>query len=149
MAKAKSPSFRGLKSASPSASLRATKSSAKTNTRCEIALRRALWKSGYKYRLHCDLPGTPDIVFRKFRTVVFCDGDYWHGRNLRDRLIALRKGHNAEYWVAKIANNVKRDRATNEALRAKGWKVIRVWETDILRNAEETAKRIINQLTST
>jgi DNA mismatch endonuclease (patch repair protein) len=80
------------------------------------------------------LPGRPDIVFPRRRVVVFCDGDFWHGRQLRRRLKRLAKGHNAQYWVAKVQRNVERDRKQQAELERAGWLVLRYWETDILRD---------------
>jgi len=129
------PSFCGLSPASPAARRAAQGSSKKSNTTCELVLRRALWASGFRYRLSwLGLPGKPDIILSRYKIVVFCDGDFWHGRGLSGRLARLARGHNAPYWVEKIRGNVARDRATTTRLRAAGWRVIRVWEGDILRN---------------
>lgn len=127
------PSFSGLAPASKRATTAARGASAKTNTRCELVLRRQLWRRGLRYRLHhYGLPGRPDIIFPKHRVVVFCDGDFWHGQDLEARLARLASGHNAPYWVAKIRSNVERDRAVTARLEATGWRVLRLWETDIL-----------------
>lgn len=143
------PSFSGLQPASPRSSRAAKGASAKGNTRCELALRRELWRRGYRYRLHVPgLPGRPDIVFARHGLVVFCDGDFWHGRNLDARLEKLAKGHNASYWVAKVRRNVARDRETSSALKVEGWFVLRLWETDVLRAPGESANRIAELLAS-
>src|ERR1700682_2694340 len=103
------PSFAGLHPASDSASTAARGASAKTNTRCELVLRRELWRRGVRYRLlHPGLLGRPDIVFPKRGLVIFCDGDFWHGRDLEARLAKLARGHNASYWIAKVRQNVER-----------------------------------------
>lgn len=88
------------------------------------------------------LPGRPDIVFPSARVAVFCDGDFWHGRDLAQRLERLRGGHNAPYWVTKIEANVQRDQRRNEALRDAGWRVLRFWETDINRDVEAVADEV-------
>lgn len=116
------------------------------NTRPEIALRRALWAAGLRYRLHVALVGRPDICFRSARVVVFCDGDFWHGRNWRARSRTLARGANAHYWLAKIAGNMKRDRRVTHQLRAEGWTVLRLWETDILADPNavcQIVKRVV------
>jgi DNA mismatch endonuclease, patch repair protein len=137
------PSFSGLQPASESASTAARGASRKTNTRCELALRRELWRRGFRYRLHVPgLPGRPDIVFPRHRLAIFCDGDFWHGRDLERRLAKLAKGHNGTYWVAKVQRNVARDRENDGALEAAGWTVVRFWETDVLRSPRETADRV-------
>jgi DNA mismatch endonuclease (patch repair protein) len=87
-------------------------------------------------------------VFARCRVVVFCDGDFWHGRDLEERCRKLERGHNAVYWVAKIRRNVARDRQQMEALRRDGWKVIRIWEKDILSNVEKQAGIVERMLCS-
>lgn len=74
--------------------------------------------------------------------MVFCDGDFWHGRNLTARLERLARGHNADYWVAKIRANVARDRANTNALTNLGWTVIRIWEKDIARSPGKAAEKV-------
>lgn len=141
------PSFAGLRPASESASTAARGASAKTNTRCELVLRRELWRRGLRYRLHVPgLPGRPDVVFPRHRVVVFCDGDFWHGRDLENRVRKLARGHNGSYWVAKVRRNVARDRETDRALEGAGWVVVRVWETDVLRAPRESANRVAELL---
>lgn len=94
------------------------------------------------------MPGKPDIVFARARVVVFCDGDFWHGRELEARLEKLARGHNAPYWIAKIQNNVLRDRRNNLTLAREGWFVVRVWESEIVANAVAVASRIGKILTA-
>jgi DNA mismatch endonuclease (patch repair protein) len=97
------------------------------NTQAELALRRELFRLGLRYRIHApDLPGRPDIVFRGRRVAVFVDGDFWHGRRFDDWAHKL-----SEPWRAKIARNRARDAASNAALKALGWAVVRVWEKDL------------------
>jgi DNA mismatch endonuclease (patch repair protein) len=115
----------------------------KSDTRCELALRRELWRRGLRYRLQPPgLPGRPDIVFYGCRVAVFCDGDFWHGRDLETRLAKLARGHNAGYWVAKVTRNLERDREITFALEAAGWVVLRLWETDVLKDPAKIADRI-------
>ena len=138
------PSFDRLRPASEKASAAARGASTKANTRCELVLRRELWRRGLRYRLHHPgLPGRPDIVFIKHRVVVFCDGDFWHGRDLNSRLAKLAGGHNATYWLAKLERNVERDRRQTGALEASGWMVLRFWETDVLCQVGNVADQII------
>src|SRR6266446_6323651 len=101
------PSYKGLRPASAHATMAARGSSKKTNTRCEVALRRALWAAGFRYRKNVsDLPGRPDIVFLRARIAVFCDGDFWHGRDWESRRQKLGRGTNSAYWLAKIQANI-------------------------------------------
>lgn len=129
-----SPSFKGLSPASLSSSL-AMGANRSRNTRAELALRHALWRMGMRYRLHSpSVPGRPDLVFCGPRTVVFCDGDFWHGRDWPIRAQRLSGGSNAAYWTAKIARNMRRDEATDKTLIGQGWLVLHLWETDILQD---------------
>lgn len=112
----------------------------------EMLLRKSLWQDGFRFRVHYKkLPGKPDIAFTKAKVAIFCDGDYWHGHNwalrgyvdLEDEL-----SHYSEFWANKIRANVTRDERVNEELHQLGWKVVRIWESDILKDAE-ACKRLI------
>ena len=137
------PNYSTLVPASAHASSAARGSSKKQDTRCEVVLRKALTALGLRYRIVApDLPGRPDIVFRGARVAIFCDGDFWHGRDLESRLAKLKRGHNAPYWVAKIRGNVDRDARSTAALEADGWLVLRYWEKDIHASASKIAAAI-------
>lgn len=143
-----SPRFEGLRPRNQAAS-RVGAANRRRNTKPEILLRRALWAAGVRYRLHVPgLPGRPDIVVRHARLVIFCDGDFWHGRNRKQRKARLMAGWNAAYWSAKIERNRARDRAQDRSLRRAGWTVIRIWETDVLRNAAAAAAQVLSALDS-
>ena len=108
------------------------------NTRSEIALRKALWHQGLRFRVNYKgLPGKPDIVFTKAKVAVFCDGDYWHGHNwalrgLKD-LDEELAGY-SEFWANKIRKNIRRDEEVNRKLAEMGWHVVRIWESEIKAN---------------
>lgn len=139
----KPTSFRERFPSSPLASRLARASSRKSDTRPERLLRKVLWSRGLRYRKSCnDLPGKPDLVFRSARVAVFCDGDFWHGRDWAGRKVKLAKGSNPDYWVAKIERNRERDRQVNRVLQGEGWTVLRFWETDIVRNPDKVAELI-------
>lgn len=141
------PSYTGLRPASANASSASRGTSAKTDTRCELLLRHELWRTGLRYRLHvAGLPGRPDVVFPCHRVVVFCDGDFWHGRDLEARVAKLERGHNAAYWVAKIRRNVERDRRQDQALTTAGWHVLRLWEGDIVRDVDSQVAIVVDAL---
>ena len=96
------------------------------NTKPEIVLRRALFSRGLRYRLHVKrLPGTPDLVFPKYRAVVFVHGCFWHGHDCR---LFVVPATNREFWVQKIDGNRSRDEQAIRALRGMGWRVMTVWE---------------------
>src|SRR5687767_6641593 len=102
------PSFRQFKSSSATASRVMARNTAR-NTRCETLLFSALRRAGLRFRKHVrDLPGKPDVVCMEDRAVVFCDGDFWHGRQWRARRKKLAQGANSDYWIAKIESNIRR-----------------------------------------
>ncbi len=102
------------------------------DTKPELLVRRWLHGRGLRFRLHrADLPGKPDIVLPRHRTVVFVHGCFWHSHPGCKR--AALPAANREYWEAKIARNVRRDRRNARALRAAGWSVITLWECKIRR----------------
>jgi DNA mismatch endonuclease (patch repair protein) len=137
-----SPSFSGLRPGSDAAS-RTKQRNKKAGTKAEVALRRALWRRGLRYRLNLrDLPGNPDMAFCRQRVAVFVDGDFWHGRDWEQRKARLRSSNNSAYWIAKIAYNRERDQRNNAVLADLGWRVLRLWETDILENTERAAGQV-------
>ena len=83
------------------------------------------------------LPGTPDIVLTKYRIVIFCDGDFFHGKNWNSLKESLKKCNNSSYWISKIGYNIERDGQIDNMLLEKGWTVIRFWETDIKNNLDK------------
>ena len=104
------------------------------DSKAEVLLRATLWQAGYRYRKHYNkLPGTPDIVLVKYKVAIFCDGDFWHGRNWEQRKNDFKS--NKEFWIAKIERNMQRDREKDEALRTMGWLPVHFWEKDILKNS--------------
>jgi DNA mismatch endonuclease, patch repair protein len=140
---AEAPSFRGLVPASQRTSTIARASSHKSGTECELLLRRALRDKRLRYRIrYQSLPGKPDLIFPKARVIVFCDGDFWHGRHLKKRLSSLRRGHNGHYWTDKISYNVAKDRKQDRAFKNAGWIVLRFWETDIYQAPQQIAGKV-------
>ncbi len=96
----------------------------------EMIVRRFLLSKGLRYRVNCrKLPGSPDIVLRKYKTVVFIDGCFWHGHQ-GCKYYRLPKT-NVDFWRQKIAMNIARDYSNNVDLQLAGWRVIRIWECGI------------------
>lgn len=80
------------------------------DTKIEIMLRKALWNRGYRYRKnYTKLPGKPDIVLTQYKIVIFCDGEFFHGKDWAVLKPRLEKGNNGEFWISKISRNMKRD----------------------------------------
>jgi DNA mismatch endonuclease, patch repair protein len=144
--KRRTPSYKGLWPASTKASRIASAASKKKDTRPERLLRVALEDAGLNHEVDVvALPGRPDVVIPTARLAVFCDGDFWHGRNLQRRLAKLRAGHNASYWISKIRANVSRDRRVKKQLTKLGWSVIRLWEGDVRAAPNRAAARVLRE----
>jgi DNA mismatch endonuclease (patch repair protein) len=130
------PSYKQFSPASAAAS-RAKRANRSEGGRAEQLLRQTLWREGLRFRKHVQgLPGRPDVVFLRPKLCVFCDGDFWHGRNWPELREQLQRGANAEYWEAKIGRNIERDREQTRLLQSMGWRVLRLWETDVMSDPD-------------
>lgn len=141
-------SFAGYRATSPAASQRMKLNTARGGV-AERLLRSRLRSRLPDTRIQSNvrqLPGKPDIVIPSARVCVFCDGDFWHGRRWSHLSQALAARANSGYWIAKIERNRTRDRAQTRKLRAGGWRVVRVWETDVLRNPDGIVEGIVRAL---
>ncbi len=115
------------------------------DTKPELKLRKALWNLGFRYRKNVKkLPGTPDIVFRKAKLVVFVDGEFWHGFDWEMKKLKIKT--NRDFWIPKIERNMQRDAENNTLLSEKGWKVMRFWEKETKSNLEGCIYQVINYL---
>jgi len=111
------------------------------NTSIEILLRKALWHAGIRYRKNYKkLPGSPDIAITKHKIAIFCDGEFWHGKNW-----AKREGNiktNRDYWVSKIERNIMRDNKNEKELESMGWVVLRFWGNEITKKLDECVNEV-------
>jgi DNA mismatch endonuclease (patch repair protein) len=115
------------------------------NTKPELALRKAIWKLGYRYRLNVSkLKGKPDIVFNKYKVVVFVDGEFWHGYKWAEKKPKIKA--NRKYWVKKIERNIERDLENTNFLLSNGWVVFRFWEHEIKKDLAGCVKKITVEL---
>jgi len=118
------------------------------NTKIEVILSKELWANGYRYRRNDkSVIGKPDFVFKKIKLAIFCDSEFWHGKNWDSQ--QARIGTNKIYWINKIQNNINRDKRINERLTNAGWVVIRFWETEIEKRLNDcvlTITDIVNFL---
>ena len=116
------------------------------NTSPELILRKAIWQKGFRYVLHSKkLPGHPDIVFPKYKTVLFVNGCFWHGhRNCKKASIPKT---NELFWSQKISSNIARDLHNKQMLEALGWKVLVVWECMLKKKEfDRTVELIVSAL---
>ncbi len=108
------------------------------DTSIEIILRKALWNRGIRYRKNYKgLPGTPDIAITKYRIAIFCDSEFFHGKDWEKLKLRLQNGKNSSYWIKKILRNRERDEEAEKALRFREWTVLRFWGEDIKRHTDE------------
>ncbi|PKM87302.1 MAG: very short patch repair endonuclease [Firmicutes bacterium HGW-Firmicutes-10] len=117
------------------------------DTSIELMLRKELWRRGLRYRVNCkDVYGKPDILFVKAKVAIFCDGDFWHGKDYNENTFA--RSDNSEFWNNKIIRNMERDRIVDHELSKQGYKVLRFWESDIVKNLNDCCGiviRVVNQ----
>ncbi len=114
------------------------------DTTIEILVRKALFHDGFRFRKNVKtLPGKPDIVLPKYKTVIFVHGCYWHGHNCKEFHIPKT---NSEFWVNKFNRNIENDKKHYAQLQDLGWNVIIVWECEIEKKFEETISRIESEL---
>ena len=113
------------------------------NTKIEVLLRKALWEQGYRYRKNYKfLPGKPDIALTKYKIAVFCDSEFFHGKDWEVLVPRLAKGDNGDFWIGKISRNRERDDEINKKLLFMGWTVIRFWGNEIMKNTDECIRVI-------
>lgn len=112
----------------------------RSGTSCEINLRKALHRAGYRYRLSGGrgLPGTPDLVLTRHRLAIFVDGCFWHGCGQHGSMPKT----NTKFWRTKITKNTQRDRRVDRSLRRLGWRVLRIWEHELRDDRDKAVRRV-------
>ncbi len=115
------------------------------DTKPEKVIRSLLHRAGLRFRLHCrNLPGKPDLVFPRYKTVIFVHGCFWHRHEgCRD---ATTLGSRTEFWNRKFSDNIQRDKKVKAALEEMGWRVLVVWECEIKKNNTQLKYRILKEL---
>ena len=117
------------------------------DNKAEVKLRKALWNLGYRYRKHVKkLPGKPDIVFSKYRLVIFIDGEFWHGYKWEEKREKIKS--NRDFWIPKIERNMQRDVENNSQLQAAGWEVQRFWEKEVQKSLDACLEKIVGFIKS-
>lgn len=115
------------------------------NTRIELILAKKLFSLGYRYRRNDKtVYGRPDISIKKYKIAIFCDSEYFHGKDWDVNKKRIQS--NRDFWYDKIESNIKRDRVVNETLLKNGWKVLRFWGEDIKKNADFCTSQIVEAI---
>lgn len=116
------------------------------DTVIEIKIRKFLFSKGFRYRKNVvNLPGKPDIVLKKYKTVIFVHGCFWHGHeNCKNARIPKS---NIDFWKGKIERNKQRFEEVSRQLQEQGWKVVVIWECEINKNFEDTMKKLVETIT--
>ena len=113
------------------------------DTSIELLLRKALWHKGYRYRKNYKvLPGSPDIVLTKYKIAIFCDSEFFHGKDWDSLKTRLEKGKNPEFWINKIERNRNRDYENDKKLLFLGYTVIHFWGQDKIKHTDESIQAI-------
>lgn len=111
----------------------------------EILLRKELWSRGVRYRKNVmKVYGKPDIAFIRKKVAVFCDSEFWHGYNWKERMNDFKT--HQDFWISKIERNMQRDTEVNQNLQEQGWTVLRFWGKDIKRDPAACADSIVKVL---
>lgn len=116
------------------------------DTRIELKLRKELWKHGIRgYRVNYKkVIGKPDIAFVGKKIAIFCDSEFWHGKDWDEQKNKIKT--NREYWIPKIERNIERDKEVNEELKQLNWTVLRFWGKEILKDIEKVVVKIKKHL---
>ena len=113
--------------------MQAVKSS---GSKIETVLARAMWTTGYRYRKQVKTVfGKPDFIFKKHKIAIFCDSEFWHGKNWDFKKHEIKSNQN--FWHKKIEGNIERDKEVNIILSSQGWIVLRFWGKDIIKNTDK------------
>ena len=113
------------------------------DTSIELLLRKALWHKGYRYRKNYKaLPGSPDIVLTKYKIAIFCDSEFFHGKDWEFLKLRLENGKNADFWIKKIERNRNRDYENDKKLLFLGYTVLHFWGQDISKHTDECLQTI-------
>jgi DNA mismatch endonuclease (patch repair protein) len=114
------------------------------DTKIERLLAKAMWAEGLRYRKNCkDVFGKPDFCFKGKKIAIFCDSEFWHGKNF---LEGEGFKTNTDFWETKIKRNIERDKEVNQRLRDEGWKVVRFWGKEIEKNIDKCLSKILLEI---
>jgi len=113
------------------------------DSKIELLFRKELWKQGFRYSKNSSKYfGKPDVVLLKHKTVIFIDSCFWHGCKKHCRIPSVRK----KYWIEKIARNKERDKEVSRHYKKEGWKIFRIWEHNLKRDASIEIKNMVKSM---
>lgn len=111
------------------------------NTKPELMLRKTLWANNLRFRVHDkELPGKPDIVIKKYKLVIFIDGEFWHGYEWDKNKRQIKS--NRAYWIPKIERNMQKDKINIERLEAMGYTVFRFWAEEVTKDLDACVNQV-------
>ena len=117
-------------------------------SKIEDLLAKTIFKNGVRYRRNVkDVFGCPDICIKKYKIAVFCDSEFWHGKDWEKRKFDFKT--NQEFWIPKIERNIQRDSEVNHKLCEAGWTVLRFWGKDITKDLQECLNKILQTIDET
>jgi len=117
------------------------------DTSIEVKLRKALWHKGYRYRKNYKkLPGSPDIAITKNKIAIFCDSEFFHGKDFNEKKDKIQKGTHGDYWVNKIDANIERDIRIDKDLQSLGWTVLHFWGGEINKDLASCIRTIEDEI---
>lgn len=117
-------------------------------SKIEDLLAKSLYKKGIRYRRNVkSVYGCPDICIKKFKIALFCDSEFWHGKDWESTITRFKS--NQEFWINKISRNIQRDIEVNEYLMTNGWTVLRFWGNEIIKNFEDCLDKVLVSIDQT
>jgi len=115
------------------------------DTKPEMIVRKFLFSKGFRYRLHVkNLPGKPDIVLPKYKTVIFIHGCFWHGHEGCKYFVVPKT--RTDWWLNKIIGNISNDNRNAELLKLEGWRVLIIWECEIKANKQNSLEQLVEKI---
>jgi len=118
------------------------------DSKIENLLAKTIFRNGVRYRRNVkSIIGCPDICIKKYKIAIFCDSEFWHGKDWEKRKFDFKT--NKEFWIPKIERNIQRDYEVNEKLKEEGWTIMRFWGNDINKDLQGCLNRILQTIDET
>ena len=119
-----------------------------TGSKIETNLAKEVWRLGHRYRKNDKTVfGKPDLTMKRYKLAIFVDSEFWHGKDWKNHRQDLKS--NQDFWFKKIERNIQRDKEVNDFLLKSGWKVLRFWGQDVIKNLRNCTDKIIEVINET